>query len=43
MMAGLFSSLTAQTNIGGNLGGMTLDSTGDPYVGDRGILISKGK
>jgi hypothetical protein len=43
MMAGLFSGLAAQTNIGGNLGGMTLDSTGNPYVVDRDILIPKGK
>jgi hypothetical protein len=43
MMAGLFSGLLAQTNIGGNLGGMTLDSTGNPYVVDRDIIIPKGK
>ena len=33
----------AETNIGGNLGGMTIDSTGNPYVVDREIVIPKGK
>jgi hypothetical protein len=39
----VFFSLSAETNIGGNLGGMTLDSTGNPYVVDRDIVIPKGK
>jgi hypothetical protein len=43
MAAALFSNLAGQTNIGGNLGGMTLDSTGNPYVVDRDIIIPKGK
>ncbi|MBN2036379.1 MAG: hypothetical protein JW768_06515 [Chitinispirillaceae bacterium] len=43
MVTGCLVCLAAETNIGGNLGGMTLDSTGNPYVVDRDIVIPKGK
>jgi hypothetical protein len=43
MMTGGLYVGSAETNIGGNLGGMTLDSAGNPYVVDRDIIIPKGK
>ncbi|MBN1127515.1 MAG: hypothetical protein JXA71_00910 [Chitinispirillaceae bacterium] len=43
LITGILSGTFSQTNIGGNLGGMTLDSAGNPYVVDRDIIIPKGK
>jgi hypothetical protein len=33
----------SQTSISGNLGGMVLDSTGNPFVVDKDIVVPKGK
>src|SRR5512136_2082510 len=38
-----FAVAGAQTTISGNLGNMTLDSTGNPFIIEKDIVVPKGK
>lgn len=39
----IFSVINAETVLGGKIGGMTLDSTGNPYFVTKNIIVPSGK